>query len=273
MKNISKIKLLIFTFLGITCFKFQKLYSSATILKCSGEIPKGAPCLIKATSYKVKVSKIDICKNNPFSKLRSTPDYAGSYCLNLFDKRNNSRNINISNNPVLNLPNNFNISGEFKYISVIFRNEFTISGKYKSGNNTWLTSRKGTNKLTKLSNNIGSPKKFTEKLTNWRGSKDIDNKYCDNNGGTYSRCDLNYNGKKLTAIGLDKDLVESFGNKVKYVFYNLELSPPITISSNETGFIDIKFKKNLEVFGNGKDIQSISTAPILFTVSYKKKDS
>ena len=271
MKNISKIKLIIFTFIGITGLKFQEVYSSATILKCSGEVPKGAPCLIKATSYKVKVSKIDICKKNPFPKVRTTPDYAGSYCLNLFDKKKNSRNINLLNNPIFNLPNNSNISGEFRYISVTFRNEFTISGKYRSGNNMWLTNRKGPNKLTKSSNNNGSPKKFTEKLTNWRGSKDKDNKYCDNNGGTYSRCDLNYNGKKLTAIGLDKDFVESFGNKVKYVFYNLELSPPISISANETGFIDIKLQKNLEVYGNGKGVQSISTAPILFKVKYVKK--
>ena len=247
------------------------MYSSATILKCSGEVPNGAPCLIKASSYKVKVKRIDICKNNPFPKIRSTPDYAGSYCLNLFDKKNNSKKINLSNNQVFNLPDNFNSSGEFKHISVIFRNEFTISGKYRSGNNTWLTNRKGPNKLTKLSNNDGSPKEFTEKLTNWRGSKDIDNKYCDNDGGTYSRCDLNYNGKKLTAIGLDKNFVESFGNKVKYVFYNLELSPPIIFIANETGFIDIKLQKNLEVFGNGKVVQSISTAPLLFKVVYEKK--
>ena len=82
------------------------MYSSATILKCSCEVPNGAPCLIKASSYKVKVKRIDICKNNPFPKIRSTPDYAGSYCLNLFDKKNNSKKINLSNNQVFNLPDN-----------------------------------------------------------------------------------------------------------------------------------------------------------------------
>ena len=270
MRNISKTKLIVLTFAGITCLELQEAYPSATILKCSGDIPKGAPCLIKASSYKVKVSKIDICKNNPFPKLRSTPDYAGSYCLNLFDRKNNSKNINILNNLIFNLPNNVYGSGEFKYISVLFRNEFTVSGKYKSGNNTWLTNRKGPNKLTKSSNNNGSPKKFTERLTNWRGVQDRDNKYCDNNGGTYSRCDLNYNGNKLTAIGLDKDFVESFGNKVKYVFYNLELSPPLEINANEPVTIEINLQRNLEVFGNGQDVQSISTAPIIFRIIQKK---
>ena len=251
--------------------QIRQVYSSSTILRCSGDIPKGVPCLIKASSYKVEAERIDICKNNPFINIRSTPDYAGSFCLNLFNKKNNSNKINLSDNPIFKIPENQNIKGEFKYISVIFKNKFTVSGKYKSGKNIWITNNKGPKNIVKSASDLVVPKKFSEKLTNWRGADNKDNKYCDNNGGTSSRCDLNYNGNKLTAIGLNKDYIESFGDKVKYVFYNLELSPPIKILEGDKGFINIRYKKNLEVYGNGKDVKSISTAPIIFSARFKKE--
>ncbi len=266
-------KFLFCWFTGVIFVQMRQIYSSSTILKCSGDIPNGVPCIIKASSYKVEVERIDICKNNPFTNIRSTPDYGGSYCLNLFEKKKNSSILNLTNNPTFEIPEFNNIVGEFKYISVIFKNRFTVAGKYKSGQSVWITNQKGPKKVIKSSNASDFPKSFTEKLINWRGPDNKDNKYCDNNGGTFSRCDLNYNGNKLTAIGLDKDLVESFGEKVKYVFYNLELSPPINIIDNQRGFIEIKYQENLEVYGNGKEVKSISTAPIIFSTILKKKDS
>ena len=48
--------------------------------------------------------------------------------------------------------------------------------------------------------------------------KNNDNKYCVNNGVTASRCDLQYNGFKMTGIGLDSSLIETFGKKRIYFF-------------------------------------------------------
>ena len=140
----------------------QPIYSSSTILNCSGDIPKGAPCIIKASSYKVEVEKIDICKNNPFPNIRSTPDYAGSYCLNLFDKKNNSGKVNLANNPKFEILEN-NIKGEFKYISVVFKNQFTVSGRYKSGQYIWLSNKKGPKTIIKPSYLISTIKTFTSR--------------------------------------------------------------------------------------------------------------
>ena len=35
---------------------------------------------------------------NPFPDFRTTPDYAGSLCLNLYDKKINSEKLNLTNN-------------------------------------------------------------------------------------------------------------------------------------------------------------------------------
>ena len=52
-----------------------------------GIIPKKAACLIDASTYKVKISRIDICQKNPFPNYRITPDYGESNCINLLDKK------------------------------------------------------------------------------------------------------------------------------------------------------------------------------------------
>ena len=69
---------------------------------------------------------------------------------------------------------------------------------------------------------LSNPAKFTTKLVYWRGEKNLDNKYCENNGGSPSRCDLLYNGFKMTGIGLDSNLVETYGNKISKLnkYYN-----------------------------------------------------
>ena len=272
MKKSTLTKFLFFNLIGIFFLQIKQIYSSSTIIGCSGDIPKGVPCLIKASSYKVEVEKIDICKNNPFPNIRSTPDYAGSYCLNLYDKKKDKNKVNLSNNPTFKIPNNNILKGEFKYISVIFKNKFTVSGKYQTGQDIWITNKKGPKDIIKSTNISTSPRKFTEKLINWRGPNNKDNIYCDNNGGTSSRCDLNYNGNKLTAIGLDNAFIETFGDKVKFIFYNLELFPPIRINDGDKGTVNIRYKKNLEVYGNGKDVKSISIAPIIFSANFKKED-
>ena len=135
--------------------------------------------------------------------------------------------------------------------------------KYFNESIVTCASKKGPKNVLKAKDNFEVPKKFSEKLTNWRGLNNVDNKYCDNNGGTFSRCDLNYNGYKLTAIGLNENFIETYGEKTKYLFYNVELSPPISLNKEKKGTIDIKYQRNLEVYGDGKDIKSISVSPLI----------
>ena len=262
--KLSKILYFLIAYLtSFTSFQLQPVYSSATILNCNSKIPKGVPCLIKASSYNVEIEKIDICSKNPFPDFRSTPDYAGSLCLNLYDKKINSGKLNLTNNSKLEIPENTLDNREYKYISIIFKNKFTVSGKFSSNEKSWNSGKKGPKNVLKAKDNFEVPKKFSEKLTNWRGLNNVDNKYCDNNGGTFSRCDLNYNGYKLTAIGLNENFIETYGEKTKYLFYNVELSPPISLNKEKNGTIDIKYQRNLEVYGDGKEIKSISVAPLI----------
>ncbi|MBO8243541.1 hypothetical protein HA145_03510 [Prochlorococcus marinus XMU1411] len=262
--KISKISYFLIAYLtSFTSFQLKPIHASSTILNCNSKIPKGVPCLIKAYSYNVEIEKVDICPKNPFPEFRTTPDYAGSLCLSLYDKKINSRKLNLTNNSKLEIPENNLDNREYKYISIIFKNKFTVSGKFSSNENSWNTGKKGPKNVLKAKDNFEVPKKFSEKLTNWRGLNNLDNKYCDNNGGTFSRCDLNYNGYKLTAIGLNENFIESYGEKTKYLFYNVELSPPITLNKKTKGNIDIKFQRNLEVYGDGKNIKSISVAPLI----------
>ena len=132
----------------------RKIYSSLTILNCTDNIPNGVPCLIKASSYKIEIIKIDICKNNPFQNYRSTPDYGGSYCLNLFDKEKANKIVNFSSDPTFEIPRAKNKNEEFQYISIILKNRFTVSGKYKSGENIWITNNKGPKNIIKLKSNL-----------------------------------------------------------------------------------------------------------------------
>ena len=249
--------------ISFTSLRINPLYSSATILNCKSQVPKGPPCLIKASSYKVEIQKLDICSKNPFPDFRTTPDYAGSLCLSLFDKTNNSSKLNLTNDLKLKIPDNTLDNREYKYISIIFKNKFTVSGKFTSNDYSWITGRKGPKNVFKVKDYFKLPGKFSEKLKNWRGLNNLDNKYCDNNGGTFSRCDLNYNGYKLTAIGLNENYIETYGEKIKFLFYNVELSPPITLNKDTKGTINIKSQRNFEFYGDGKDIKSISVAPLI----------
>ena len=87
MKYRSIINFLILTSTSLFGFWIKPAYSSITILNCSGEIPDKTPCLIEANQYKINISRIDICQENPFPNYRITPDYIGSKCINLLDKR------------------------------------------------------------------------------------------------------------------------------------------------------------------------------------------
>ena len=264
------IKFLIIPFSGINLGLISPVHSS-TILNCNGAMPKKTICLIKATTYKVDISRIDICKKNPFPSFLITPNLDVSNCISLYNIENTSKKVNLDINSKFDIPSFKNpetMGGQYSYLSMILKNNFTISGKYTVGNLTYKTGSKGPKDILEDKNPNSKPLKFSEKLTSWRGKQNKDNKYC-NQGGTKSRCDLVYNGFKINTIGLNSDLFESNGKQTKYVFYAMELAKPVNITNTSNGYFDIKYIKNLEVYGDGRKIRSISMAPFLFKTLYK----
>ena len=269
MKNIFKKKFILMFLLTSSFFK-NKIIAENFILPCTNEIPDKVACLIKASSYDIKISRIDICQDNPFPEFRTIPNFNGSKCITLFKNINGitSKKIDLTQ---LKIDNSSNIKeGIYKYLTLILKNEFTISGEFKGNNKRWITTKKGPKDILLAKDNLTSPSKFQEKLNNWRGKSNLDNKYCKNNGGTYSRCDIAYNGDKTSVIGVDANYIETYGNKAKYIFYIGELSPQINLKNNLNGYLSLKINKNLEVYGNGDFIKSISIAPFSFKATYQK---
>ena len=72
----------------------------------------------------------------------------------------------------------------------------------------------------------------------------------------------------MSGIGLDSDLVETSGNNKKFIFFISELTPMVNLNQESKGYIDINLKKNLEIFGNGSAVKSISIAPFEFQTRF-----
>ena len=50
--------------------------------------------------------------------------------------------------------------GGYNYISIILKNKFTVSGKYKSDNYFWATSKEGPKKVIQSKNNISNAQRI-----------------------------------------------------------------------------------------------------------------
>ncbi len=249
--------------------------SAATIIKCKGQIPDKTACLIKPTSYKVYTYRVDLCQKNPFPSFRSSADYAGSKCMTLFNGNGNLYKKELAKGSRFKLPKTGREKikpGTYNYLTMVFKNGFKSSGKYTSGNTSWRTMGYKDKKLNSSAIEISdkNPVEFEIKLSNWRGDFNKDNDYCNNNGGTPTRCDLNYNGYQITAIGLDGDFIEASGDQASYMFYNVDLSLPIVLKKDSDGTFDISANNNLEVYGNGNEVLSISIAPFIFQATFKE---
>ena len=106
---------------------------------------------------------------------------------------------------------------------------------------------------------------------NTKSKNNKENDYCDNNGGTYSRCEIKYNGYQLTSIGLGSDFIESYGQKLPYMFYMNTLLSPIKLKEAMNIDFFLVDNNSLEVYGDGQTIKSISIAPFIFKVNFNKK--
>ena len=245
-------------------------HSALTIIQCSGKIPNNTACLINASSFKIDIYRIDICEKNPFPDYRMTPDYSGAGCISLFNQKGKSWEVDSKNKiKIPNLDREKIKSGSFKYSAIILKNSFTSSGKYTSGERTWTTGgvdARTNKKILKIGE--VNPVEFTTKLTNWRGKNNKNNDYCINNGGTYSRCEVKYNGYEVTSVGMGADLIESYGSSLKYMFYMNKLLSPINLKQESAGDFYLEIKNRLEVYGNGRTVTSISIAPFIFDVAY-----
>ncbi len=259
---------------GLALSKNQSVHSAATIIRCKGQIPNRTACLIKPSSYKINTYRVDICKESPFPSYRSSANFSGAGCMTLFNGNGDLYKGQFAKNSKYKLPKigKENIKlGKYKYLTMVLKNSFTSSGKYTSGQTTWRTA--GTNKkgIPIITKKAGAPVETTVKLTNWRGSNNQNNDYCKNDGGSFSRCEINYNGYELTGIGINSDFIETYGKNITYMFYIVELSSPITLQKDSEGYFEININNDLEVFGNGQEVQSISTPPFIFKATYKKK--
>ena len=55
------------------------------------------------------------------------------------------------------------------------------------------------------------------------------------------------------------------------MFYISELSPKLIMENNSRYFIELKYKRKLEVYGDGNSIKSISVAPFVFETFLKNE--
>ena len=269
MQNNSLFISLLIAFGGLIYDWNQPLHSASTIIKCKGQVPERTACLIKPTSYKINTYRVDICQDNPFPDYRSTADYAGGGCITIFNGNGDLHEGQFAKTSKYKIPKIGRESlkqGKYNYLTLILKNGFTSSGKYRSGKITWRTA--GNNERN-LEITPGKPVEFTVKLRNWRGQNNKNNDYCENDGGTFSRCEINYNGYQLTGVGLGSDFVETYGDKVNYIFYMVKLSSPINLNESSKGEFYLTVKNDLEVYGDGITVQSISTPPFIFDASYE----
>tara|TARA_Y100001968_G_C19421016_1_gene751742 strand:+ start:1005 stop:1787 length:783 start_codon:yes stop_codon:yes gene_type:complete len=248
----------------------QSFNSAATIINCKGQIPERTACLIKPSSYKINTYRVDICQRSPFPDYRSSADYSGAGCMTLFNgkgKLYEGQFAKVSKYKIPIIGRESMKPGKYTYLSIVLKNAFTSSGKYSSGTTTWRTAGKN---AKNLDTSPGKPVEFTTKLTNWRGQNNKNNDYCENDGGTFSRCEINYNGYQSTGIGLDYDFIESYGSKVDYIFYMVRLSSPIILNEDSNGDFTLRVKNDLEVYGDGSSVKSISIPPFIFEANYNK---
>ncbi len=243
---------------------------AVTVNDCAGEIPNNDTCLTEPTSYKIDTYRVDICQRDPFPSTRSSANYADAGCMTLFNGKGDLYRGQLANNAQYTLPTTGREikPGTYKYLTMVINNAFISSGKYTSGGTTWRTLGP---EEDDLSTTAGDPVEFSVKLSSWRGSADNDNPYCDNDGGTASRCEVNYNGYSLTGIGLGSNFVATSGDGVKYMFYMAELATPITLKADSEGYFDITVDNGLEVYGDGTTIQTIAVAPFIFQATFSNK--
>ena len=82
------------------------------------------------------------------------PNFSGSKCINLFDSDISSQS-DLDRNKKFYISKDINIQkGGYKYISIILKNKFTVSGKYKADNYFWATSKAGPKEIIKSKSNI-----------------------------------------------------------------------------------------------------------------------
>ncbi len=272
MKGISIINLFICYCTLITWNLNKPLYASATILNCNGDIPKKTACIIKASTFNFRIRRIDICQKNPFPNYRNNADFNASKCINLLNKNVSGLNY-LDGEEKYYITKDLNIEkGIYRYISIIIENKFIVSGKYKANNYFWGTSKEGPKKIIQSKNNISFPEEYTTKLTNWRGENNLENKYCENNGGTSTRCDLQYNGLRMSGVGLDSNFMEVSGKKTKFMFFVSDLSPAVNLNQDSEGYFNIDLERNLEVFGKGSFVTSISIAPFQLKTKFTNQN-
>ena len=124
---------------------------------------KKTACIIKASSFNLKIKRIDICQKNPLPNYKIKPDFIGSKCVNLLNNKLTSENL-LNTNQKYDIPKSLSIeNGNYRYISIIIENKFIVSGSYSANNYFWTTSKKGPKDIIQSKSKISNPNEFTTK--------------------------------------------------------------------------------------------------------------
>lgn len=242
--------------------------AAITVNDCSGSIPNGK-CLSPATSYKVRIHQVNICPKDPIPSGSSSPDF--SDCITLFKASGSPYTGDVASGKSFSLPkegmDKVANAGTYTHISLVFGNVISSSGTYSSGGTTWRTLN--TSSAPWVSTSAGAAELNDQVGSNWRGSGDNDNSYCENNGGTQSRCELNYNGTQITAVFADSNLNATSGSSVSRAIYVAELSNSIKITGSSKGSFRVACDADLEVVGDGVQVTDMFGNPFIFSASFE----
>ena len=293
-------------FLGIMFpFNSESKANTLTIPACGTDIPSNNGfCSITPTVFNIDLYRAELCVNNPMPIGTTTPNYDSSGCITLFYENGTPTTEDIGNNQTASLPSseldivpgtynylnlvlssNFRASASHTYNGITYRSSGIIEDYYyngvNSGDKTNVTTTAGTPVVT--DRYIGTGENYS--THGWRSkygdptTEEASNECA--NGGTKTRCEFNfYYGSnastvyKVNAIigvvGNDGSFTEGVSGNSNSLFYQNELTSPLTLSANSSGFIDIGIKANISVQSNNaeNEVMQLNASPISFDMEF-----
>jgi len=299
----STLKLFLIAFFSGIIIPFNsesKANTTQSVPACEeNEIPSNTGfCSITPTVFKIDLYRAELCISNPIPTGTSTPNYDSSGCITLFDGKGTPSTEDIGNQRTAQLPLSSAddvVPGTYKYLNLVVSSNFRSSASHIYNGITYRTSGPmrpypGDTVGTNVTTDPGTPvvtDKFwgtgdEYKYHGWRrkyGEPTTE----DTNSDCVSkeRCTLNfYYGNDdstvytVTAIigvvGSDGSFTEGVSDSSNSLFYQNELSSPLTLSANSSGFLDIGIKANVMVQSNNNEdeVMQLNSAPISFDMEF-----
>jgi len=299
----STLKLFLIAFFSgiIIPFNYQSKAEDVTqsVPACGeNELPSNTGfCSVTPTVFKIDLYRAELCINNPMPTGTTTPNYDSSGCITLFDGEGTPSTEDIGNNQTATLPSSeLNlVPGTYKYLNLIVSSNFRASASHTYNGTTWRTSgpfrdypgdTKGTNVTDTpgtpvvVDNYFGSGDEY--KYHGWRrkyGEPTVED--TSSECQSKERCSISfYYGDDsstvytVTAIigvvGSDGSFTEQVSENSNSLFYQNELSSPLTLSANSSGFLDIGIKANVMVQSNNDEdeVMQLNANAISFDMEF-----